>query len=87
MHRDRGSLAEGFFADIVVFDPSAIRDHASYDEPHRLSTGVMHVFVNGEAVLRDGVHTGATPGRFVRGPGWSEDDVTRAPSQIPEPGN
>jgi len=85
--RDRGSLEEGFFADIVVFDPTAIQDHATYDEPHQLSTGVMHVFVNGEAVLRDGVHTGATPGRFVRGPGWSEEGVARVPSQIPKPGD
>jgi N-acyl-D-amino-acid deacylase len=69
--RERGLLNAGYFADIVVFDPAAIRDHASYDEPHQLSTGVAHVFVNGEAVLRDGEHTGATPGRFLRGPGWS----------------
>jgi N-acyl-D-amino-acid deacylase len=68
--RERGLLKAGYFADIVAFDPVAIQDHASYDEPHRLSTGVAHVFVNGEAVLRDGKHTGATPGRFVRGPGW-----------------
>jgi len=69
--RGRGALEEGFFADIVVFDPAAVQDHATYDEPHQLSTGVEHVFVNGVAVLRGGVHTGATPGRFVRGPGWS----------------
>jgi N-acyl-D-amino-acid deacylase len=69
--RERGLLKAGYFADIVVFDPAAIQDHASYDEPHQLSAGVTHVFVNGEAVLRDGEHTGATPGRFVRGPGWS----------------
>jgi N-acyl-D-amino-acid deacylase len=73
--RDRGLLEEEFFADIVVFDPSAIQDHATYDEPHQLSTGVMHVFVNGEAVLRDGIHTGATPGRFVRGPGFSKTEL------------
>jgi N-acyl-D-amino-acid deacylase len=69
--RERGLLKAGYFADIVVFDPAAIQDHATYDEPHKLSTGVTHVFVNGEAVLRDGKHTGATPGRFVRGAGWS----------------
>ncbi len=69
--RERGLLKDGYFADIVVFDPAAIQDHATYDEPHKLSTGVTHVFVNGEAVLRDGKHTGATPGRFVRGAGWS----------------
>lgn len=54
-----------------MFDSAAIQDHATYDELHKLSTGVAHVFVNGEAVLRDGKHTGATPGRFVRGAGWS----------------
>jgi len=69
--RERGLLKAGYFADIVVFDPAAIQDHASYDEPHQLSAGVTHVFVNGEAILRDGEHTGATPGRFVREPGWS----------------
>ena len=69
--RERGLLKAGYFADIVVFNPAAIQDHASYDQPHQLSAGVTHVFVNGEAVLRDGKHTGATPGRFVRGPGWS----------------
>jgi N-acyl-D-amino-acid deacylase len=66
---DRGSLEAGNFADIVVFDPASIQDHATYDKPHQLATGMKHVFVNGEAVLRDGEHTGATPGRFVRGPG------------------
>jgi len=69
--RERGLLRAGYFADIVVFDPLRIQDHATYDEPHQLSTGVSHVLVNGAAVLRDGEHTGATPGRFVRGPGWS----------------
>ncbi len=77
--RDRGALEEGFFADVVVFDPAQIQDHATYAEPHRLATGVKHVFVNGEAVLRDGAHTGATPGRFVRGPGWRGGDVPRTP--------
>jgi N-acyl-D-amino-acid deacylase len=68
--RDRGTLAPGYFADIVVFDPVTIADHATYDEPHRYATGMRHVFVNGEQVLRDGEHTGALPGRVVRGPGW-----------------
>ena len=67
---ERGALREGFFADIAVFDPQEVRDHATFDEPHRYATGVAHVFVNGEQVLRDGEHTGATPGRVVRGPGW-----------------
>jgi len=68
--RERGRLAEGFFADVVVFDAETIRDHATFEDPHRLATGVSHVVVNGVVVLEDGVHTGATPGRFVRGPGW-----------------
>jgi N-acyl-D-amino-acid deacylase len=67
----RGSLRAGNFADVVVFDPDAIQDHATYEKPHVYSTGVLHVFVNGEQVLKDGEHTGATPGRVVRGPGWS----------------
>jgi N-acyl-D-amino-acid deacylase len=68
---DRGHLAEGYFADIVVFDPEEIRDHATYDDPHHYATGVHFVLVNGVTVLRNGEHTGAMPGRFVRGPGWS----------------
>ena len=68
---DRGMLAEGYFADVVVFDPATIIDHATFEEPHQYSTGVVHVFVNGAQVLRDGEHTGATPGRVVRGSGWS----------------
>lgn len=68
--RDRGILQVGYLADVVVFDPATITDHATFDDPHRLSTGVEQVFVNGIAVLRDGEHTGATPGRVVRGPGW-----------------
>jgi N-acyl-D-amino-acid deacylase len=68
--KERGRLAAGAFADVVVFDPAKIQDHATFDKPHQYSTGVSHVLVNGEQVLRDGEHTGATPGRFVRGPGW-----------------
>lgn len=66
----RGLLAPGYFADIVVFDPATIQDHATYEKPHQFATGVADVFVNGVAVLRDGEHTGATPGRVVRGPGY-----------------
>jgi len=69
LHR-RGRLEEGFFADVVVFDPATVQDHATFIEPHQYATGVQHVFVNGTAVLREGAHTGATPGRVVRGPGW-----------------
>ena len=67
----RGRLREGHFADIAIFDPDAIIDHATYSNPHQLSTGVVHVFVNGIQVVRDGVHTDATPGRVVRGSGWT----------------
>lgn len=66
----RGRLAPGCFADVVVFDPVEIRDHATFQHPHRYATGMIHVFVNGVQVLKDGEHTGATPGRVVRGPGW-----------------
>jgi N-acyl-D-amino-acid deacylase len=67
----RGRLKEGFYADVVVFDPNAIQDNATFIEPHQYASGMIHVFVNGEQVLKDGEHTGATPGRVVRGPGWT----------------
>lgn len=66
----RGKLAKGFYADVVVFDPATITDHATFDRPHQYATGVVHVFVNGTHVLANGEHTGAKPGRVVRGPGW-----------------
>ena len=64
----RGALEPGCFADVVVFDPDGVEDHATYDEPHRYATGVREVAVNGTLVVRDGEHTGELPGRFVRGP-------------------
>jgi N-acyl-D-amino-acid deacylase len=67
--RERGRLAPGLFADVVVFDPATIADRATFENPHQYAVGVRHVFVNGVAVLRDGEHTGATPGRALRGPG------------------
>ena len=67
----RGELKEGYYADVVVFDPETIQDHATFVEPHQYATGMVHVFVNGDQVVRDGEHTGATPGRVVRGPGWA----------------
>ena len=70
----RGSLQPGYYADVVVFDPTTIRDNATFDRPHQYATGMHHVLVNGVPVLRDGEHTGATPGRFVRGPGWTGRD-------------
>lgn len=68
--RDRGALKAGYFADLAIFDPATIADHATFETPQRYATGMRHVLVNGVPVLRDGEHTGATPGRFVRGPGW-----------------
>jgi len=70
--RDRGLLREGMFADVVVFDAERIADRATFEQPHQLSVGVRHVLVNGVPVLRDAQHTGATPGRIVRGPGYRE---------------
>jgi N-acyl-D-amino-acid deacylase len=67
---DRGRLKVGFHADLAIFDPARIADRATYERPHQYAVGMRHVFVNGVAVLKDGEHTGATPGRFVRGPGW-----------------
>lgn len=69
--RDRGFLREGYHADIVIFDPDSIEDHATFENPHQYATGVQHVFVNGVQVLENGDHTGATPGTVVRGPGWT----------------
>ena len=69
----RGLLTPGYYADVVVFDPATVQDHATYHNPHQYATGVHHVFVNGVHVLEDGDHTGATPGRVVRGPGWRQE--------------
>lgn len=69
--RRRGRLEPGYFADVVVFDPSTIRDNATFQDPHQYASGVEYVLVNGQVVVRDGEHTGAKPGRVVRGPGWA----------------
>jgi N-acyl-D-amino-acid deacylase len=69
--RNRGWLAPGYYADVVVFDPKTIQDHATYEKPDQLATGVDDVFVNGVQVMKAGRHTGAKPGRVVRGPGWT----------------
>ncbi|MDZ7320000.1 MAG: amidohydrolase family protein, partial [candidate division KSB1 bacterium] len=66
----RGALQVGYFADVVVFDPAKIQDHATFENPQQYATGVIHVFVNGMQVLKNGEHTGAMPGRVVRGRGW-----------------
>ena len=68
----RGALKTGFYGDIVVFDPEKIQDNATFEKPHQYATGMVHVFVNGIQVLKDGEHTGALPGRVVRGPGWKK---------------
>jgi N-acyl-D-amino-acid deacylase len=67
----RGELKKGNYADVVIFDPATIQDHATFDKPHQFATGMAHVLVNGVVVLKDGEHTGAKPGRFVKGPGYS----------------
>ncbi|SFF25264.1 N-acyl-D-amino-acid deacylase family protein [Thermoflexibacter ruber] len=64
--KKRALLKEGYFADIVIFDADKIQDHATFEKPHRYATGMVHVFVNGVQVLKDGEHTGAKPGRFVK---------------------
>lgn len=68
--RRRGLLKTGYYGDVVVFDAERIQDHATFEKPMQFATGMQHVFVNGIQVLRDGEHTGATPGRVVRGPGY-----------------
>tara|TARA_B110000091_G_C13779357_1_gene460385 strand:- start:28 stop:1698 length:1671 start_codon:yes stop_codon:yes gene_type:complete len=68
--KKRGFLKEGYFADVLIFDPNTISDHATFEKPHQLATGMQHVFVNGVQVLNFGKHTGMTPGRVVRGPGY-----------------
>jgi len=69
--RQRGWLKPGYYADVVVFDPEKVQDHATFEKPKQLATGVDDVFVNGVQVLKDGKHSGAKPGRVIRGPGWT----------------
>jgi N-acyl-D-amino-acid deacylase len=69
--RQRGFLRPGYYGDVVVFDPATIQDHSTFEKPKQLATGVRDVFVNGVQVLKNGKHTGAKPGRVVRGPGWT----------------
>lgn len=68
--RDRGLLRDGMYADVIVFDPATVRENGTYTDPHKLSTGIRDVFVNGATVLRDGAHTGELPGHRVNGPGY-----------------
>ncbi len=69
----RGRLAVGNYADIVIFDPNKIQDKATFEKPHQLSEGMIHVFVNGKQVVNNGQHTGVKSGRFVKGPGWKSE--------------
>jgi N-acyl-D-amino-acid deacylase len=69
----RGSLKTGYYADVVIFDPDKIRDNATFEKPRQYATGVVHVLVNGVPVIKNGEHTGARPGRVVRGPGWKTE--------------
>ncbi len=69
---NRGLIREGYFADLVIFDPETVTDRATFNNPHQFAEGMIHVFVNGEQVLKYGEHTGATPGRFIKGPGFND---------------
>jgi N-acyl-D-amino-acid deacylase len=71
----RGELKTGNYADIIIFDPATVNDKATYEKPHQYSTGMVHVWVNGTQVLKDGQHTGAKPGKFVKGPGYEKTNV------------
>jgi len=71
--KKRGALKEGYFADVVIFNPETIQDNATFDKPLQYATGVRDVFVNGTQVLKDGEHTGEKPGQVVRGPGWKNE--------------
>jgi N-acyl-D-amino-acid deacylase len=75
--RKRGLLKPGYFADVVVFNPAKVQDYATFEKPHQYSAGMVDVFVNGTQVLAQGEHTGAHPGRAVRGPGWRGNGVAR----------
>ncbi|NNC60884.1 MAG: D-aminoacylase [Eudoraea sp.] len=74
---NRGALKEGYYADVVLFDAETITDNATFKEPHQYATGMKHVLVNGVPVLKEGEHTGAFPGRFVKGPGYVKKDATQ----------
>lgn len=71
--KKRGMLLPGYFADVVIFDPDKVKDNATFQKPHQYAEGIIHVLVNGVQVIKDGEHTGATPGRFVKGPGYQGD--------------
>jgi N-acyl-D-amino-acid deacylase len=68
----RGQLKVGYYADILAFNLAKMKDNATFEKPHQLSAGMVHVFVNGQQVLKDGEHTGVKSGKFVKGPGWKQ---------------
>ncbi|HEX6892587.1 MAG TPA: amidohydrolase family protein, partial [Chryseolinea sp.] len=70
--KKRGKLDVGHYADLAIFNPATIKDHATFEDPKQYAEGMVHVFVNGTAVLMNGEHTGATPGRIIRGPGYKK---------------
>ena len=72
--KKRGALQTGFYADLAIFNPENIQDHATFKDPLQFSTGMVHVFVNGTQVLKNGEHTGELPGQVVKGPGWKADE-------------
>ena len=72
--KNRGELKAGNYADIVIFDPAKIKDNATFEKPHQYAEGMINVFINGVQVLKDGGHTGAMPGRFVKGPGYKSQN-------------
>jgi len=72
--KKRAALKTGYFADLAIFNPEEIQDHATFNEPQQYATGMVHVFVNGTQVLKDGEHTGELPGQVVKGPGWKADE-------------
>jgi N-acyl-D-amino-acid deacylase len=74
----RGSLRRGYYADLAIFDPKTIQDHATFEDPKKYASGMVHVFVNGIQVLQNGEHTGAKPGRVVRGPGYKNNSLKKA---------
>jgi N-acyl-D-amino-acid deacylase len=69
--KERGLLKKGYYADVVMFDPATVQDHATFEKPHQLATGIDNVWVNGVRALADGVATGAASGRVVRGRAWT----------------
>jgi N-acyl-D-amino-acid deacylase len=73
----RGKIERGCFADVVIFDPGKICDRATFEQPMQYSEGMIHVFVNGIQVLKDGEHTGLKPGRIVYGPGYKKNKIVR----------